>query len=103
MIFINLNGFPLVEQNSYTMGSKKAPSWADQWGTDGSGDKDRDDKLMNKVGNGSSSKMVEAKAAASAGLVKAKAAAAVGAQKVKTGTSAGIKWVKNQCQKKASK
>lgn len=84
------------------MGSEKAPSWGDQWGTDGSGDKDRDDKLMTKVGNGSSSKMVEAKAAASAGLVKAKAAAAVGALKVKSGTSAGIKWVKNQCQKKAS-
>lgn len=83
------------------MGSK-AQSWADQWGTDGSGDKDHDDKLMTKVGNGSSSKMVEAKAAASAGLVKAKAAAAVSAQKVKSGTSAGIKWIKNQCQKKAS-
>ncbi|KAE8075698.1 hypothetical protein FH972_014392 [Carpinus fangiana] len=82
------------------MGSK-APSWADQWGTDGSGDKDYDDKLMTKVGHGSSSKMVGAKAAASAGLVKAKAAAAVGAQKMKSGTSAGIKWVKNQCQKKA--
>ena len=56
--------------------------------------------LSTKVGNGSSNKIVEAKAAASVGLVKAKAATAVGAQKVKSGTSAGIKWVKNQCQKK---
>jgi hypothetical protein len=59
----------------------KAPSWADQWGTDASGDKDYDDKLMTKVGNCNSSKMVEAKAAASAGLVKFKAVAVVGAQR----------------------
>lgn len=84
------------------MGSK-APSWGEQWSAEGYGGIDDDDKLMNKVGNGSGSKMGDVKAAASAGLGKAKAAASVSAQKVKSGTSVGIKWVKNQYQKKVSK
>lgn len=83
------------------MGSK-GPSWADQWGTDASRDKDHDDELVSKVGNGGSSKVGEAKAAASAGLGKAKAATSVAAQKVKIGTSALNKWVKSHCQKKSS-
>ena len=84
------------------MGSK-APNWGEQWSAEGYGGNDDDDKLMNKVGNGSGSKMGDVKAAASAGLGKAKAAASVSAQKVKSGTSVGIKWVKNQYQKKVSK
>lgn len=88
------------------MGSKKAPSWDEQWG----GGEDEHDvavtngnkRLGGGSGSGSGKKMEEAKAAASAGLGKAKAAAVVGAQKVRSGTSAGIKWVKNQYQKKCS-
>uniref|UniRef100_A0A7N2MQQ6 Uncharacterized protein n=1 Tax=Quercus lobata TaxID=97700 RepID=A0A7N2MQQ6_QUELO len=81
------------------MGSK-APGWVEQWSAEGYGGNDDDDKLMNKVGNSSGSKMGDVKAAASPGLCKAKAAASVSAQKVKSGTSVGIKWVKNQYQKK---
>lgn len=95
-------GVCVFEQNSDTMGSK-APGWGEQWSAEGYGGKDDDDKLMNKVGNSSGSKMGDVKAAASAGLGKAKAAASVSAQKVKNGTSVGIKWVKNQYQKKVSK
>ena len=84
------------------MGSK-APSWGEQWSAEGYGGNDDDDKLMNKVGNSSGSKMGDVKAAASASLDKAKAAASVSAQKVKSGTSVGFKWVKNQYQKKVSK
>nr|POE96853.1 hypothetical protein CFP56_49604 [Quercus suber] len=89
-------------QHQDTMGSK-APSWGEQWSAEGYGGNDDDDRLMNKVGNSSGSKMGDVKAAASAGLGKAKAAASVSAQKVKSGTSVGIKWVKTQYQKKVSK
>ena len=92
----------VFEQNSDTMGSK-APGWGEQWSAEGHGGNDDDDKLMNKVGNSSGSKMRDVKAAASKGLSKAKAAASMSAQKVKSGTSVGIKWVKNQYQKKVSK
>lgn len=94
------------------MGSK-APSWSDQWGNGGLGSDNyaQDEKL--KKSSGSSKKMADAKAVASAGMDKAKAAAivgadkakvvaVVGAQKLKSGTSAGIKWVKNQYQKRTS-
>lgn len=96
------------------MGSNKAPSWSDQWGTGGYGNEDygyeEGDKMKK---SGSSKKMADAKAAASAGVDKAKTAALVGAdkaksaavvsaQKVKSGTSAGLKWVKNQYQKRTS-
>ncbi|OIW05953.1 hypothetical protein TanjilG_07229 [Lupinus angustifolius] len=95
------------------MGSNKATSWSDQWGSDdnyGNGyGYDESDKLK----SGSSNKMSSAKSAASVGMDKAKSvalvgadkaksAAAVGAQKVKSGTSAGLKWVKNQYQKRSS-
>ncbi|KAF7144797.1 hypothetical protein RHSIM_Rhsim04G0053000 [Rhododendron simsii] len=70
------------------MGSKKAPSWDEQWG----GGEDEHDVAVTKgnkrLGGGSSKKMEEAKAVASAGLCKAKAAAVVGAQKVRSGTAA---------------
>ncbi|KAK7263518.1 hypothetical protein RJT34_31109 [Clitoria ternatea] len=96
------------------MGSSKAPSWSDQWGTGGFGSEhyyEEDGKLKK---SGSSTKMADAKAVASAGVDKAKAAAivgadkaksaaVVGAQKVKSGTSAGLKWVKNQYQKRTAK
>ncbi|KAG5551729.1 hypothetical protein RHGRI_009965 [Rhododendron griersonianum] len=84
------------------MGSKKAPSWDEQWG---GGEDEHDVAVTNgnkRLGGGSCKKMEEAKAVASAGLGKAKAAAVVGAQKVRSGTSSGIKWVKNQYQKKCS-
>lgn len=98
------------------MGSK-APSWSDQWGTGGLGSEEYEDvDMVNKKknsGSGSSKKIADAKAVASAGVDKAKAAAIVGAdkaktaavfgaQKVKSGTSAGFKWVKNQYQKRTS-
>lgn len=98
------------------MGSNRAPSWSDQWGTGGFGsdhyEEDHDQKL--KKSGSSNKKIADAKAAASAGMDKAKAAAlvgadkakaaaVVGAMKVKSGTSAGIKWVKNQYQKRTSK
>ncbi|OIW08433.1 hypothetical protein TanjilG_03109 [Lupinus angustifolius] len=96
------------------MGSNKAPSWSDQWGTGGIDNDNYEyegDKLKK---SGSSNKLSGAKAAASAGMDKAKSvalvgadkaksAAAVGAQKVKSGTFAGLKWVKNQYQKRSSK
>ncbi|CAL0303956.1 unnamed protein product [Lupinus luteus] len=96
------------------MGSNKAPSWSDQWGTGGLGSDNyeyEDDKLKK---SSSSNKLSGAKAAASAGMDKAKSAAlvgadkaksaaTVGAQKVKSGTFAGLKWVKNQYQKRSSK
>ncbi|KAK7257546.1 hypothetical protein RIF29_31592 [Crotalaria pallida] len=98
------------------MGSNKAPSWSDQWGSGGLGsdhyEYEEADK-MKKSGSSSSKKMSDAKAAASAGMDKAKSAALVGAdkaksaavvsaQKVKSGTSAGLKWFKNQYQKRSS-
>nr|POF05726.1 hypothetical protein CFP56_32979 [Quercus suber] len=51
------------------MGSK-APGWGEQWSAEGYGGNDDDDKLMNKVGNSSGSKMGDVKAAALAGLGK---------------------------------
>ena len=93
----------------------KAPSWSDQWGSGNYGVEDNDDKTKkNSNAGGSSKKMAEVKAVASAGLGKAKAAAVVGAdkakvaavfgaKKVKSGTSIGIKWIKNQYQKRSSK
>ncbi|XP_027347805.1 uncharacterized protein LOC113859189 [Abrus precatorius] len=94
------------------MGSK-APSWSDQWGTGGFGSEHYEEDEKVKKSSGSSKKMADAKAMASAGMDKAKAAAivgadkaksaaVVGAQKVKSGTSAGLKWVKNQYQKRTS-
>ena len=44
------------------MGSK-APGWGEQWSAEGYGGNDDDDKLMNKVGNSSGSKMRDVKAA----------------------------------------
>ncbi|KAL4327835.1 hypothetical protein AHAS_Ahas13G0139800 [Arachis hypogaea] len=98
------------------MGSNKAPSWSDQWGSGGFGSDDYGDDHHNEKmdKSGSSKKMADAKAVASAGMDKAKAAALVGADKakaaavvsamkVKSGTSAGLKWVKNQYQKRTSK
>ncbi|KAE9616806.1 hypothetical protein Lalb_Chr03g0028711 [Lupinus albus] len=97
------------------MGSSKAPSWSDQWGTGGLGSDNYEYEEGDKLKKSSSSnKMSSAKAAASAGMDKAKSAAlvsadkaksaaVVGAQKVKTGTFAGLKWFKNQYQKRSSK
>nr|POF09885.1 hypothetical protein CFP56_53432 [Quercus suber] len=58
----------LKEINNST--GSKAPGWGEQWSVEGYGGNDDDDKLMNKVGNSSGSKMGDVKAAASAGLGK---------------------------------
>ncbi|KAL9663901.1 hypothetical protein QQ045_019295 [Rhodiola kirilowii] len=87
------------------MGSKQAPSWADQWATGGSYDNPRydDDDDQKQVDKKNGNKKLDAaKSAASVGMEKAKAGAVMSAQKVKSGTSGGIKWLKNQYSKKMS-
>lgn len=87
-----------------TMAStNEAPSWADQWGAGGIGDRGDLDKEAKAKENDKKSTGGNAKSLASASFNKAKAAAITGAQKVKCGTSTGFKWVKAKCQKPSSK
>ncbi|ONK65515.1 uncharacterized protein A4U43_C07F37900 [Asparagus officinalis] len=82
--------------------SQEAPSWADQWSTNG-GFEHCDNEYGPERSDSKGKKMASVKSAASAGLGKAKVAATAGANKMKSGTSVGLSWVKSQYQKRTSK
>lgn len=71
------------------MGSE-APSWADQWGAGGIGDREEADDTQTKKDDASKKKGTKGNA-----VIK-------GAEKVKNGASMGFKWIKSKCQKKTS-